>query len=217
MNNQEQTKKDMKMKRTALLMMAVMLVASGFAGAQTRKDIRDARKEAADAARMLKREGYAPIELGKMEPKLEKFFLKVYAGCPQVVGVADNCMNTNLAQVTAMANAANQYALLVGGDIRGRMISSTTSMGGQEMDNLVSSFERIVEKEIRGELVPYVTAVRTRRGKVSARAYCIVDQDAAYRLRRRAMEIALEEQNLAEAYGSRISEWIDEGFGKGSD
>lgn len=217
MSNQKQVKNDMKMKKTALLMVAVMLVASGFASAQTRKDIRDARKEAADAARMLKREGYAPIELGKMESKLEKFFLKVYAGCPQVVGIADNCMTTNLAQVTAMANAANQYALLAGGDIRGRMVSSTSSISGQEMDNLVSSFERIVEKEIRGELVPYVTAVRTRRGKVSARAYCIVDQDAAYRLRRRAMEIALEEQNLAEAYGSRISEWIDEGFNKGNE
>ena len=101
--------------------------------------------------------------------------------------------------------------------MRVRMVSSTSTLNGQEMDNLVSSFERIVEKEIRGELVPYVTAVRTRRGKVSARAYCIVDQDAAYRLRRRAMEIALEEQNLAEAYGSRISEWIDEGFNKASE
>lgn len=217
MSNQKQSKNDMKMKRTALLMVAVMLVASGFASAQTRKDIRDARKEAADAARILKREGYAPLELGKMEPRLEKFFLKVYAGCPQVVGVADNCMTTNLAQVTAMANAANQYAMLAGGDMRIRMVSSTSTLNGQEMDNLVSSFERIIEKEIRGELVPFVTAVRTRRGKVSARAYCIVDQDAAYRLRRRAMEIALEEQNLAEAYGSRISEWIDEGFNKASE
>lgn len=204
------------MKRIVFLVVAA-LVALAPVSAQSRQELRAAKKEAAEAAKRLKRDGYKPVELGDIQTRLEKYFLKTYAGCAQVIGVAENCISTNLGQVTALANAANQYALLAGGDIRGRMVSSTSSMSGQEMDNLVSSFERIVEKEIRGELVPYVTAVRTRRGKVSARAYCIVDQDAAYRLRRRAMEIALEEQNLAEAYGSRISEWIDEGFNKGNE
>ena len=80
------------------------------------------------------------------------------------------------------------------------------------MDNLVSSFERLVEKEIRGELIPYVTAVRERRGAFSVRAYCIIDEDAAAQVRRRALMTALEEQKLAEQYGSMVSNWIDEGF-----
>ena len=203
------------MMKKLFLMMAVALTMSGMVGAQTRRDIRDARKEAAEAAKVLKRGGYKSLELGRMEPWLEKFFLKVTAGCPQVIGVAEGCMTTNLAQVTALSNAANQYALLAGGYIRGRIVSSTTSLSEQEVDNVVSSFERLVDKEIRGELIPYVTAVRTHRGKISARAYCIVDQDAAHQLRRRALELALEEQNLAGAYGSHIADWIDEGFSGG--
>ena len=94
------------------------------------------------------------------------------------------------------------------------MISSATSLSGQQIDNLVSSFEHLVAKEIRGDLVPYITLVRERKGHVDARIYCIVDQDGAYLLRKRAMEIALEEQALVERYGSMVSEWIDEGFNK---
>ena len=201
----------MTKKKLVLIMIAALVAYVPVCG-QTRNELSAARKEAAAAAKNLKREGFKPVELGDIQTRLEKYFLKVNAGCTQVVGVAENCMSTNLAQVTALANAANQYAMHAGGDVRGRIVSSTTSLTGQQVDNIVSSFERLVEKDIRGELVPYVTAIRDKRGKVAARAYCIVDLDAAYQLRRRALEIALEEQSLAEKYGSMVSSWIDEGF-----
>ena len=199
------------MKRV-FIAFALSVLTLGPVAAQTKKETRNARKEAAAAARTLRREGYKPLELGNVETKLEAYFLKLYAGCTQVVGTADNCMSTNLAQVTALSNAANEYAMLSGGEIRGRITSSTSSLTGQQLDNLVSSFERLVRKDIRGELVPYVTAVRDRKGRVSARTYCIVDVDAASRLRRQALELALEEQSLAETYGTMVSEWIGEGF-----
>ena len=201
----------MNMNRIVLFLVAA-LVALAPVSAQSRQELRAAKKEAAEAAKSLKRDGYKPIELGNVQTRLEKYFLKTYAGFPQVIGVAENCMSTNMGQVTALANAANQYAILAGGDIRGRLTSSITSMNGQQMDNLVSSFERLVEKEIRGELIPYVTAVRERKGVYSVRAYCIIDEDAATQVRRRALMTALEEQKLAEQYGSMVSNWIDEGF-----
>jgi len=204
------------MKKIALIA-TMMLMAGMPVFGQTKGELNAARKEAKAAAKMLKRDGFKPIELGDAQTRLEKYFLKVNAGCAQVIGVAENCMSTNLAQVTALSNAANQYALFAGGDVRGRIVSSTTSLTGQQVDNIVSSFERLVEKEIRGELVPYITAVRNKKGSIAARAYCIVDLDAAYQLRRRALEIALEEQSLAGEYGSRVSEWIDEGFNKGQE
>ena len=199
------------MRRIVIISVAA-LVALAPVSAQSRQDMRAAKKEAAEAAKRLKRDGYKPVELGDIQTRLEKYFLKTYAGCAQVIGIAENCISTNLGQVTALANAANQYALLAGGDIRGRLTSSITNLNGQQMDNLVSSFERLVEKEIRGELIPYVTAVRERRGVYSVRAYCIIDEDAAAQVRRRALMTALEEQKLAEQYGSMVSNWIDEGF-----
>lgn len=198
--------------RRIILFAVAALVALAPLSAQSRQDLRAAKKEAAEAAKALKRDGYKPIELGNVQTRLEKYFLKTYAGCAQVIGIAENCMSTNMGQVTALANAANQYAILAGGDIRGRMASNITTMNGQQMDNLVSSFERLVEKEIRGELIPYVTAVRERRGAYSVRAYCMIDEDAAAQVRRRALMTALEEQKLAEQYGSMVSNWIDEGF-----
>ena len=203
----------MTMNRFLMIAVALLLAAAPLCG-QSRSDERAARKEAAAAAKTLRREGFKPMELGDIRTRLEKYFLKVGAGCAQVIGVAENCMSTNLAQVTALSNAATQYALLSGGEVRGRILSSTTSL---TVDNLVSSFERLVEKNIRGELVPYVTAVREKRGRITARVYCIVDLDTASRLRRQAMEIALEEQSLASRYGSMVSDWIDEGFAKGGE
>lgn len=204
------------MKKALTMMIAALLALAPVFG-QNRADLKSARKDAASAAKMLKREGFKPVELGDIRTRLEKYFLKVNAGCTQVIGVADNCMSTNLAQVTALSNAATQYAMLAGGDVRGRIVSSTTSLTGQQVDNIVSSFERLVEKDIRGELVPYVTAVREKKGRITARVYCLVDIDAAAQLRRRALEIALEEQSLAEKYGSMVSNWIDEGFNKNVD
>ena len=204
------------MKKALTMMIAALLALAPVFG-QNRADLKSAKKDAASAAKMLKREGFKPVELGDIKTRLEKYFIKVNAGCTQVIGVADNCMSTNLAQVTALSNAATQYAMLAGGDVRGRIVSSTTSLTGQQVDNIVSSFERLVEKDIRGELVPYVTAVREKKGRITARVYCIVDMDAAAQLRRRALEIALEEQSLAERYGSMVSNWIDEGFNKNVD
>jgi hypothetical protein len=200
-----------------LAMIAAALVAFAPVFGQNKSDIKAARKGASAAAKNLKRDGFKAMELGNIQTHLEKYFLKVNAGCAQIVGVAENCVSTNLAQVTALANAANQYAMLAGGDLRGRILSSTNSLSGQQVDNIVSSFERLVEKDIRGELVPYITAVREKKGLYAVRAYCIVDIDAAYQVRRRAMEIALEEQALAGQYGSLVSEWIDEGFKKGQE
>ena len=73
----------------------------------------------------------------------------------------------------------------------------------------MASFERLVEKRIGGELMPYVVAFKTKKGVTSARAYCLVDIAEAYKARKEAMEMALAEQ-----YGSMVSDWIDEGFDK---
>lgn len=182
-----------------------------------RQEARAARKEAKAADKQLRRDGYRTVELGSATSRLEQYFLKTGTGCRQVVGTADGCISLNLAKLTALANAANEYAVLEGGDVRGRIASSASSLSGEQADNIVASFERLVEKEIRGELVPYVTCYRTRDGRYDVRTYCLVDIDAAQKARRRAMEVALEELNLAERYGTLVSDWIDEGFWKAAE
>ena len=139
------------------------------------------------------------------------------AGCGKIVGTSAPCVSENLAKVTALANAANEYAIIQGGNVRGRIVNTASSLSGQQIDNIVASFERLVNKDIRGELVPYASFYKAKGSLYTARVYCIVDEDAAARARRHAMELALEEQALTEKYGSLVSDWIDEGFWKASE
>ena len=85
------------MTKKLVLTMITALVAIAPVCGQTRRELNDIRKEASSAAKTLKREGFKPIELGNIQSCLEKYFLKVNSGCAQVIGVADNCMSTNLA------------------------------------------------------------------------------------------------------------------------
>lgn len=197
-----------------LIIMAAALVALAPLSAQTKRDARNARNDAAAAAKALRREGFKTLEVGNVETQFEKFFLKVNAGCRQIVGTAENCVSINLAKITALANAANEYSITCGGSVRGRIVSSASSLTAQQVDNIVASFERLVEKKISGELIPYVLAYKTKKGTTSARAYCLVDITAAYKAKKEALEMALAEQKLAEQYGSQVSDWIDEGFDK---
>lgn len=217
LKEQEMNTKLINLAAAVLVALAPVYGQDKEAAKVQRKEARAARKEARAAARQLRRDGYRTVELGAVDTRLEQYFLKTGAGCRQVVGTADGCVSLNLAKLTALSNAANEYAILEGGDVRGRIVSSASSLSGEQTDNLVASFERLVEKEIRGELIPYVTCYRTRGGAYDVRTFCIVDVDAAYRARRHAMEVALEETALAERYGTLVSDWIDEGFWKAAE
>lgn len=195
-----------------IVILAAALMALAPIDAQSRKDVRTAQKDAQAAAKAIKKEGYKALELGKVETRLQSYFLKVYEGCSEIVGTAENCISTNLAKVTALSNAANEYAIREGGVIKGRIISSASSITGEQLDNLVASFERLIQTQVRGQLVPYVTCIKSGKGSYCAKVYCLVDEDEVKSAKSRAMEQALEEQSLAEEYGSMVSDWINEGF-----
>jgi len=83
------------MKRLVLIVSIVLMAgmpAHGHAGMEAMA----ARKQAVAAARALGRDGFKTIEPGEAQTRLEKCFLKANSEC---------------AQVTALSNAANQYAM----------------------------------------------------------------------------------------------------------
>lgn len=198
-----------------IIFAAALLVAVAPLGAQSKNELKSAKSEAASAAKSINKEGFKMIELGDLQVRLEQFFLKVNSGCTQIVGMAENCVSANLAKVTALNNAANEYAANAGGAVRGRITSDVSSITGEQVDAIVAAYERIIYKEIQGELVPYVNLLKTRKkGGYDARVYCLVDLNGAHQARLRAMERALEETNFAERYGTQVSDWIDKGFDK---
>lgn len=198
-----------------IIIAAALLVAVSPLEAQTKQELRIAKSEAASAEKSIRKEKFKMVELGDINSRLEEFFLKVNSGCTQVVGLADGCVSGNLAKLTALNNAAVEYASNAGGTVRGRITSDASTISGEQLDAIVAAYERLVLKEIKGELVPFITLMRSdKKGGYDARVYCIVDQESVHKARIRAMELALEETRMAERYGSQISEWIDEGFEK---
>lgn len=194
---------------TALLIAAVSL------SAQTKGELKSIKYEASAAARSIRKEKFKMVELGNIKDRLEQYFLKVNSGCQQVVGLSEGCVTANLAKISAINNAANEYASNAGGTIRGRITSEASTISEEQTDALVAAYERLVLKEIKGELIPFITLMRqNKKGEYDVRVYCIVDYETAHQARLRAMQRALEESQLAQKYGSQISNWVDEGFNK---
>lgn len=194
---------------TALLIAAVSL------SAQTKGELKSIKYEASAAARSIRKEKFKMVELGNIKDRLEQYFLKVNSGCQQVVGLSEGCVTANLAKISAINNAANDYASNAGGTIRGRITSEANTISEEQTDALVAAYERLVLKEIKGELIPFITLMRqNKKGGYDVRIYCIVDYETAHQARLCAMQRALEESQLAQKYGSQISNWVDEGFNK---
>lgn len=194
--------------------MLAALVAIAPVAAQSSKDVRAAKKEAKTAAKQLKKEGFKLLELGDLQMQLQDYLVRAKAGCKQIVGTADNCMSINLGKTTALNNAINEYATLSGGVVKGRITTNTSNISGQQADDIVAAYERLVLKEIKGEIQTCITLVRQNKKNYDVRVYCLVDYDAAHAAKMKAMQLALEELNLAQQYGSAISDWIDEGLEK---
>ena len=149
------------MKRLIIILAAALAVLSPAPAQTTDHDVKAAQKTAKEASRKarsaeksLRREGYRSYDIGTANASLRQYFQKVESGCTSIVGTSGPCITENLAKLTSLANAANEYAILNGGEIRGRITTSASSLSGAQIDNLVASFERLVEKDIRGELIP---------------------------------------------------------------
>ena len=191
----------------------------GVAGnAQSKKELKGIQKEAKVLAKNLKKEGYTNLEMGLMEGVIERYLTKTLIAkegqAPKkgLVGVAFGYKTLNLAKQTALNNAINEYASQCSSVVKARIVSELSSIPEAQVDNMVGGFERILMHSLKGELQLEVTMYREKRKQFDVRAYCIIDFEAARRSTQEAMKQALEEQELYQEYGSKISSWINEGL-----
>lgn len=203
------------MKRLLVIALVALAAVPVTLSAREGKEMKNATKAARETARALKKEGFRPVEYGDGTAGLARYFSKVGEGCQGFVGTADACISVNLAKITAQTNVANEYALAAGGRIRGRVTSSTSHIGDEQLDDIIAAYERLIIHDIRGELSTSITFVKKERnGRYCVRVFCVVDNDAAHSARLKAIQRSLEETGMAEAYGSMVSDWIDEGLAK---
>jgi len=202
------------MKKLFVLFAAALLVAASPLQAQTKAELSSIRKEAKKTSKKLTRDGFRMLEAGQLDDRMADYLIKVHGGCTQLVGTAEGCMSINLAKVTALNNAANEYATLSGGLVKGRLTTSVNNLSDLQTDDLVGAYERLVYKKIQGEIISPIILVRKTKSGYDVRAYCLVDYNASLIAQKSAFQKAIEESGLAQEYGSQLSDWIDEGFEK---
>lgn len=136
----------------------------------------------------------------------------------EVVGIASRFKSKNVGHQMAINNACLTYAQQAGSYLKGRIVSDMAGNGDDssaEFDHFYAAYERLVEKEIKGEMVESFSIIRCidkSTGEYEMQTFFVIDEDAATRARIRALENALKESEAAQKYAQKVSEFVNEGF-----
>lgn len=206
------------MKKITFLLLAFAVFTTGFA--QNKVLNKALKKEYKSKMKEYKNEGW---KITASSRSLDVALLLHYekltdANSHELVGAVSNCRSINVCRQAALNNAAAYYASLAGSHLKGRVVtdlatdqSSTDSSA--EFDKMYAAYERLVEKEIKGEIQESYTISRTGKdGQKELQTYYIVNEDAATKARVRAWENAKKESEAAQKYATEVSDFINEGF-----
>lgn len=134
----------------------------------------------------------------------------------EVPGVSSRTKSKNTGKQMAMNNAFIEYAQSAGSTLKGRVVSDLSASGinaDAELENFYAAYERLVEKEIRNEVQPSYTIIRSNGdGTYEIRTFMIVSESAASKARVRALENAAKESALAQSLAEKMSEFVQAGF-----
>lgn len=134
----------------------------------------------------------------------------------EIVGVATKCRSKNVGRQMALNNACVTYAQQAGSKVKGRVVSDMQGDGvnaAGEFEKFYAAYERLVDKEIRGEMKERYSIIRENGdGTFEIQTYFIVNESAASQARLRAMEQASKETEMAQQYAKKISDFVKEGF-----
>ena len=203
------------MKKIILVLVALMVCAAPLS-AQTKQELKQAKKEAKSATKTALKEGWTLLESGDLGVQIQRHLAKKYSGDAFEISISvDGKKSINMAKSQARNNILNEYAESARSMVKGRVTSDMSDINDVQRENFLASYERLVCSELNGEVKTSYTLYRKNKdGKFDVKLVTLVDCDAAHQAHIKAMKRALEEQEMAQKYGSKISDWINEGFAK---
>ena len=207
------------MRKIVMFLLTFCLVAP-VVDAQNKALEKELKKEYKDRKKELKKGGWEIFGTSRSaDVTLLKHFDKLNTlgdDAKEVVGIASRFKSKNVGKQMAVNNACLTYAQAAGSYVKGRVMSDMAGDGVDtegEMDNFYAAYERLVEKEIRGEMEESYSIIRDNGdGTFELQTYFIVNESAASKARIRAMEEAAKESAAAQKYANQISEFVQEGF-----
>jgi hypothetical protein len=152
-----------------------------------------------------------------LEVKLIEHYNKLKSNdYKELVGSVSNCKSLNVCQQAAFNNAVIKYANAAGSFVRGRVASDLNidqaSGEMKEFDKMYAAYERLVSKEIKGELQESYALVRENGGNKEYMIMYLVNENKASEMRMKAFENAAKETAFAQEYAKKISTFVKEGF-----
>lgn len=209
------------MKKLMMSLMAILtlaLIAPGYAEAKT--DLEKANEKQLKAKlKEYKKGKWEILGSNTLEVALARHYDKMNQlgeDAHEVEGISTASKSKNVGKQGAVNNAVITYAQEAGSSLKGRVASDLFNNqvdGSGEFENFYAAYERLVEKEIRGEMQPSYTIIRSNgNGTYEVRTYFIVSESAAAKARQRAVEEAIKQSEKAAQYGDQISKFVQEGF-----
>lgn len=205
------------MKKIIMMLLAVCLIAPAYADAN--KDLqKELNKEYKKKLKQYKKEKWNVVGSRTMEVVLLKHYDKLNnleEDAREVVGMSRTKTKNNGYQA-ASNNAFVSYASQAGSSLKGRVMTDIFADGANpdaEFDHFFAAYERLVEKEIKGELNESFALVKTLPDNTyEFQVFYVVSENAAAKARMRALENALKESEVAQKYATKLSEFVNEGF-----
>ena len=134
----------------------------------------------------------------------------------EIVGLASKFKSKNVGHQQAFNTACVDYAGKANSAVKGRITSDVFGDGTDgegEFDRFYGVYERLVQKEIKGELKESFSIIHDLGGGYfEMQTFFIVNEKEASKARLRAMEQAVRETEMAQKYARKVSEFVQEGF-----
>ncbi len=205
------------MKKYVLLLIVAFFSVS-IASGQSRALKKAQKKEYKTKMKRYEKEGWTLFASSRtLEVALLKHYEKLDAeNAKEESGTASRFKSKNVGLQMAINNACIKYAQSAGSYVKGRNISEAYGNAvdaSGEFDRFYAAYERLVEKEIRGEMeLSYAVIKSNGDGTYEAEVFFIVDEVAASKARMRALENAAKESEAARKWARGVSKFVQERF-----
>ena len=208
------------MRKLIVILLATLLVAP-VENVSAQKLSRAIKKEYKAKMKQLKKEKWELYGSSRtLEVVLGKYYeeLDSKENVREIMGNAAKFKSKTVGHQSAINDACRTYAQQCGSIVKGRIDSDLASDGedvNSEFDHFYAAFERLVEKEIQGELVEKFSLIRQidKDGPTyEMQTYFLVDEEAASKARIRAYEQAVKESEAAQKMAAKIGDFVKAGF-----
>ena len=130
----------------------------------------------------------------------------------EFTGTAEGSKTTNIGKSKARNSAISDYVEYCGGMLRARITSDLHDIDGEQADNFVAGYERILAQKLDKDLKPSYYIYKEVNGKYDVRGFFLLDESVVARKSKEALKEAAEEAKLSYEYANGISDFIKQGF-----